>query len=140
MTDNNPTMTDSKSLRFESLHIESLHIESLPNKSLQIESVPKTDEHQLKPPENLKNTTSIFPQVTCVRTKSGENVVENRLYVVVGWFLSNACNPTEDIIWIPERENLLAHLQVGIRHLEGWSRFYSLKSLSGFGLYMVCRA
>jgi hypothetical protein len=58
-------------------------------------------------------------------------------YIVIGWFVKDASNPNEDIVQISPGQDLFTCLHDGIRKLEGWSRWFSLKSLSGFGIYLV---
>lgn len=58
-------------------------------------------------------------------------------YVVIGWFLRSASDPKERILEFEEAKELFKVLRHGESDVRGWRRFFSLKSLKGFGLYKV---
>ena len=58
-------------------------------------------------------------------------------YIVIGWFLRSASDPKERILEFEEPNRLFKVLKHGESDVRGWRRFFSLKSLQGFGLYKV---
>jgi hypothetical protein len=64
---------------------------------------------------------------------------QNR-YIVVGWFSRGSTDPKEKILGLEEDVTIFKELQRTIRGIRGWHEYVSLKSLSGFGLYVVCHS
>jgi hypothetical protein len=60
-----------------------------------------------------------------------------RPYIVIGWFLRSASDPKERILEFEDEKELFMVLRHGESDVRGWRRFFSLKSLKGFGLYKV---
>jgi hypothetical protein len=58
-------------------------------------------------------------------------------YIVIGWFLRSASDPKERIMEFEKEEHLFKALRHGEGDVRGWRRFFSLRSLKGFGLYKV---
>ena len=58
-------------------------------------------------------------------------------YIVIGWFLRSASDPKERIMEYEKEEHLFKALRRGESDVRGWRRFFSLRSLKGFGLYKV---
>jgi hypothetical protein len=58
-------------------------------------------------------------------------------YIVIGWFLRSASDPKERTLEFEEGRQLFKVLRHGEGDVRGWRRFFSLKSLKGFGLYKV---
>jgi hypothetical protein len=54
-------------------------------------------------------------------------------YIVVGWFSGGSTDPKEKILQFDNEDAVFKEL----RRCRGWHEYISLKSLSGFGLYMV---